>query len=116
MKKHILGMLLFVILLLSSCVFESREELFSRPDEVSFSTDILPLIQANCVSCHSQPTPNGNTPLENYDNIKAAGTSGVLLDVLRGENGRSVMPPTGALPSSEIELVERWINNGMPNN
>lgn len=116
MKQYIIGIVLFAVVVLNGCIYESREELFATPDEVSFSVDVQPLIQANCVSCHSQPTPNGNTPLENYDDIKAAGTSGVLLNVLKGENGLSVMPPTGALPADQINLIETWINDGMPNN
>ncbi|MFK7950040.1 MAG: hypothetical protein AB8G11_20790 [Saprospiraceae bacterium] len=116
MKKHFIGIILSTTLILSSCVFENREDLFETPVEVSFSTDVQPLIQSNCISCHSQPSPNGNVPLENYDDIKAAGTNGSLLNALKGENGVSIMPPAGALPASQIELIETWINDGMPNN
>lgn len=115
MKKCFIG-ILFLVLIISSCVTENRQDLFETPQEVSFSGDVQPLIQTNCVSCHSQPSPNGNVPLENYDDIKAAGTNGSLLNALKGENGVSVMPPTGSLPADQIALIETWINDGMPNN
>lgn len=115
MKKYFVGILFFV-LIISSCVTENREDLFETPQEVSFSGDVQPLIQANCVGCHSRPNPNGNVPLENYDDIKAAGTNGSLVNSLKGENGFSLMPQTGSLPADQIALIETWVNNGMPNN
>ena len=38
----------------------------------------------------------------------------LLIDYLRGRNNRLVMPPSGAMPNADIELVESWLMNGAP--
>lgn len=116
MKKQLIGITFFAILILSSCIYENRQDLFEQPDVVSFSADVEPIIQSQCTSCHSQPSPSGNTVIENYDDVKAIGTDGRLINSLKGENGFSLMPQTGSLPPDQITLIETWVNDGMPNN
>lgn len=116
MKKQLVGITLFAILILSSCIYENREDLVTQPQVVSFSADVEPIIQSQCTSCHNRPSPSGSTPLENYDDLKAIGTDGRLINVLKAENGFGIMPQTGSLPADQITLIETWVNDGMPNN
>ena len=56
------------LLLLQSCYYDSVEELYPNPVEcdttnVSYATDVWPIIESNCVVCHSGAAPSGNIKL-----------------------------------------------------
>lgn len=82
---------------------------------VTFSGNVWPVIQNNCLGCHSGSFPSANIRLENYADLVAISYTGQLLGVLRGE-GFSVMPPGGQLPQCTISQIQKWINDGTPNN
>lgn len=83
---------------------------------VSFATDVMPTIQSSFTSCHGTTSPSGGTTLNNYTTVKAAGTSGALLGTIKHQTGYPAMPQTGSLTACQIEKIETWVNNGMPNN
>ncbi len=56
-----------------------------------------------------EDVPNGSPPRNYVESFNAAGSQ--LIHQLRGDN-RDVMPPDTPLPDTEIELVERWIDEG----
>ena len=67
------------------------------------------LIQANCVSCHSNSVSNGGMNFQVDCNIVS------FKDRInaRAVNGNpSSMPPTGLLPASERAKITDWINAG----
>ncbi|MEI6397359.1 MAG: hypothetical protein WCO71_01190 [Pseudomonadota bacterium] len=70
---------------------------------VSFATDIQPIMQTYCVSCHS--AAGGRTPyLDTYANVKSS-YSAALQSVISG-----TMPQnTGTkVPSDKITLLQNW--------
>ena len=80
-------------------------------DEISFSEDLLPLINQNCTGCHNNQ--NGYS-LTNYDNIST--NSKAIIGAMRGNNYQ-LMPKGGPmLPDSLIEIMECWVNQGKLNN
>jgi len=113
-----IGMLIF----LSSCYYDVAEELY--PDKpvcdttnITFTDHVLPIINANCTSCHSGQAAAGNIRLENYNDISAAANNGSLLGVIRHEPGWSPMPKGGGkLNDCDIAEIETWVNQGAPNN
>jgi len=84
-----------------------------------YESDIQPIFDSNCTGCHGI---NGSAGLNllTYDTVINSGTvvpgnasSSILYDrITREESAQGDMPPTGSLSSSEIELIEMWINNG----
>jgi hypothetical protein len=68
----------------------------------SFNTDVLPVFQANCVSCHSS--------YSNYANISASKTS------IRSKIVDGSMPTKKSLSDAQKNAVICWIDNGAPNN
>lgn len=108
---------MFIILCLSSCEYDSEEELYGKVDcnteDVTFSKTIEPLIVGNCSieGCHVPG--NGRFLLRNYSEIKE--------NVDNGSVGRHIfefrdMPPTGPLPQCDIDQLAAWIDAGAPNN
>jgi hypothetical protein len=80
-------------------------------DTVSFSNEILPIIQNNCTGCHDNQ--NGYT-LTNHENISA--NYAAIVGSMKGV-GYKLMPDGGpSLPDSLIEKIECWVNQGKLNN
>lgn len=109
---------LFVVVVSTSCEFNSEEELYGPepepPVEVSYSAHIEPIIQMSCATtaCHTQGGfANGN--FDDYTGVKAKVDNGsfeqrVLVD--------KDMPPGGSLSNEELALLKAWLDNGAPNN
>jgi uncharacterized membrane protein len=68
----------------------------------SFANDVSPLIQGNCVSCHS----NYST----YTQIKASAAS-IRSSIVGGS-----MPKGNSLTEAQKNNIVCWIDAGMPNN
>ncbi len=112
-----------MILFLSACFYDEGLPDEISPDEVvSFAFDIQPILTTNCASCHplvasSPDLTEGNSysSITNGIYIVANDTDASIL-YQRLIGNPSIMPPSGSLPSSEIELIKVWIEQGALNN
>ena len=120
MKSVDKTLFLFLIFQLGfqSCYYDNQVNLYhlSMLDcntmSAKFSSDVLPIITNSCAtaSCHNS-TGVGGVVLQTYDQIKAKTdriTQRVLVD--------KTMPPNGTLSTSELNIIQCWINAGAPNN
>lgn len=83
-------------------------------DTISFSTQIVPMISNNCVSCHDTGNSTGYT-LTNHTNISSNASD--MLNAMHGTGGFQLMPEGGpALHDSLIQQFSCWINQGKLNN
>ena len=107
-----------LIVSLSACYYDKEDELYGGGSceivTVSFSKDIMPLIQSGCATtgCHVQGG-SGNGIFENYQGVKDKVDNGSFKDrviTLRD------MPPSSPLSNCQIAYIEAWINEGAPNN
>ena len=114
------GLFLLVLFGLNSCYYDVEEELYPGGCEtinLSYSQDIVPILENNCLSCHNQASNFGNVTLEGYDNVLLFVTNGELLGSIKHESGFSPMPQNAAqLVECDIEKIETWIADGAPNN
>ena len=105
----------------SSCVRDSQLENYPT---VSFSSEVQPIISANCTQsgCHG---PNGGEAfsLQTYEEIVAhvSPGNGRKSSIYRAITGRSLegfMPPSPSSPLTEdqIRSIFVWIEQGAPNN
>lgn len=129
------------LLLLSALVFgvgcsDRGEELMDPGggvDPISFSADVQPVFDSNCIGCHGQ---NGNGGLDlrvggSYGNlvgIDATGYAGkrvaagdsessvIYLKMTGAPGVGSVMPPAGSLPVETTDIVRQWIAEGALDN
>jgi len=127
--KFRIPILLFVIacflFLVISCSKSSEDKLNnnggSACDTVNmkYTADVLPILQANCYSCHS----NGNTAgsggisLDSYDGLKKYADNGFLAGNITHAAGYVGMPyGLPKLPDCEINTILDWIKRGAQNN
>lgn len=106
---------MFSGILFVSCDSKTTQDLSPVVSNPIYTKDIAPIMNANCVSCHS----NGDQfpDLDTYEAVKFAsdGTNtDQLMCKIEGTCG-SIMPPSGALPSATVDMVKRWISNNYPN-
>ena len=119
--RSILAKFLLLIslqLVIESCYYDSEQKLYhvTAVDctviNAKFTADVLPIISSTCAtpSCHNS-TGVGGVVLQTYDQIKVKVdriNQRVLID--------KTMPPNGALTSSELNIIQCWINAGAPSN
>lgn len=79
----------------------------------TYTNFVQPLIDRECKSCHVLQN-QGGVDLSTFSNVKDQALMN-LMDALKDLNGIAVMPPTGVLPQNDINQMQLWINNGMPN-
>lgn len=109
--------LLSVFLMLSSCYYDVEEELYitleCATDGVTYTNTVVPLLQENCLSCHSTTANFGGVTLEGYDRLITYVNNGELLGVIRHTPGFSPMPNNAPqLLECEIEKISAWVESG----
>lgn len=88
-------------------------EVLDCPDTISFATDVLPIMQDQCFSCHS---PGNNTGYIFTDHASIANQTTAIIGAMRGD-GYDLMPQGGpALPDSLIQKIRCWVQQGKLNN
>jgi len=89
----------------------------------SFTTDVAPILQKNCLACHSSAAKMGGFVMESYDLLMKGGKDGPAL--VPGKSGQSrliqmlegkVQPRmpfgTDPLPAADIAALKAWIDAG----
>lgn len=122
MNHKLLIGLFAAMFMMSGCYYDVEEELYPTLEcdtqQLSFSNDILPIIQDHCYQCHSQNNNLGaGIVLEGYNNLITFAENGQLLGAIKHQSGFSPMPKNAPqLPMCNIEKIEAWINAGAENN
>jgi hypothetical protein len=110
-----------ILFVLNSCVSNVEEELYP-PDtcdttQVTYGGTIAPIIELNCFACHEGDQSVSGISLNGYDNLKAMVDAGRLIGALRHQEGFSPMPQNAsALPECELLKIEKWVDDGAPDN
>lgn len=101
-------------LLFSSCTFEKSEALTVGCDAtMSYATDIKPIIDAKCVTCHTTGASQGD--FQTYAVVKVKVDNGTF-------NNRVFvakdMPPGGnpQLTADELQKIKCWMDQGAQDN
>ncbi len=88
-------------------------------DPVSYVRQIRPMLDARCLSCHSDDERNGGLSMEGYDHVMDAVAAGKpedsrLFKVISGESPRM---PKGSpkLSEEQVTNVRLWIEQGAKN-
>ncbi len=87
-------------------------------EDVSFSADIRPIIENNCLGCHRGANPVGGFSLETYEQVVAQVNSGRLYGAVSWQSGFVAMPygADSPLPDCDLDKIRAWIDAGAPNN
>ena len=93
--------------------------------KVDFQKHIKPLLEKNCLSCHTQGKHRGGLSLESRADLLEGGESGavvrvgdsassLLIHLVAGHEPERIMPAKGdRLTADEIGLLRAWIDQGM---
>lgn len=89
--------------------------------QVSFKQDVLPIFQKNCGFCHGAM---GGLDLKDYKSLMTMGNN--KPQVIPGKPQESllikrmeekpIMPPSGPLPTSDMQKIKQWITEGAKDN
>jgi hypothetical protein len=91
----------------------------SSAQVLTYHTDIKPLIDRHCLSCH-QPGDVGAMPLTHYEEVSAYGkmieyvTTSRLMPPWYADTTYSHFSNQRVLSSEEIQKIRDWVLNGMP--
>ena len=84
------------------------DECISTP---SFVDCVKPIIDNNCVSCHSYGGESAFLVLIDYNSINYAVNNFDLVGIIN-----TTMPKAALMPENNINIIEKWINDGAQNN
>lgn len=128
MKACFCILIVALLAVFSACTYDSAEELnpnFGQPaycdssGVVSYKDNIKPLLSASCGvsgnSCHGS-NPSSGIPLVSYTDVFDA-TGEQFMKSIRHQSGASPMPKgSGKLSDVCIATIQKWIDQGKPNN
>src|SRR5262245_59981961 len=91
--------------------------------KVEYETQVRPILSARCFGCHGPRQQQSGLRLGLRQNALRGGDYGVvivpgkaseskLIQRLLGSDAGLQMPPTGALPPDEIDVLRAWIDSG----
>ncbi|MBL0183084.1 MAG: cytochrome c [Chitinophagaceae bacterium] len=87
-----------------------------KPKATSYTTDVLPLLQARCTPCHF-PSKGGNKAnFETYATVSKFGAA-MLERVQKNPGERGFMPMRNPkLSEAEIATIKKWVEGGLAEN
>ena len=112
-----------LIVITAGCYWDNVETMLPENElcdtlQVSFSSDVVPILTNNCYSCHS----NSNAPafasglsLEDHEDVAAY--SYRIIGSINHREGFLPMPKDQEqLDSCQVKTMEAWVNQGKLNN
>ncbi|MDO5977712.1 hypothetical protein [Flavivirga spongiicola] len=106
---------LCTVVLVFNCS-NGSDDTVSQPDpnaKITYNANVKSIIASNCLQCHGNPTANGAPfSLVTYTQVKSK-----IDDILpRINSASSPMPPTGQMLFKNIELIQKWKDDGLLEN
>jgi WD40 repeat protein len=90
-----------------------------------FNSQIAPILQKNCLACHSNVAKMGGLVMESYDTLMKGGVHGRAILPGKADESRIIQMLEGKiqprmpfsedpLPAADIATIKAWINSGAP--
>jgi hypothetical protein len=100
----------------------NKARLVAAEPEVSYRSDVWPILKRHCWSCHSGTDPQGGLKMDSVADMLKGGDSGPLyvagkpeesrlLQVISGDKP-SMPPKSPPLASLKVDLLRRWVAGG----
>lgn len=111
--------LLIYILITTSCSNDSQSDLIDNTPQITitYANTIKPVIDNNCIICHSNPPQNGAPmSLNSYNLVVDAVLNRGLIDRISKPQGDPGLMPFGGtrLPQNTIDKFIEWTENNFP--
>jgi hypothetical protein len=125
MKHCLIGVHVFWLAMLAGCASQTR---------VSFQKDVYPILESNCLACHTPPQGKGyqktHLNMQSYETLMQGTVYGkvilpgdsrhsILNMLVEGRAGASMRMPherDEPLTQHEIEVLRLWVEQGAQNN
>ena len=89
----------------------------------SFTADVAPILEKNCLACHSTSVHKSGLILESYSSLMKGGKHGqpvlphdakgsLMVQMLEGDVDPQMPANADPLPASDIDRIKAWINAG----
>jgi len=121
-RKLIYLLIVFAVLLASfpmSCENNNELDLYGECDttNITWESKVASILQNNCAECHGPGKENPFVNHDSYDSEIVFVKNGKLKGVINHLDGYSKMPKNRKkLPACELEILNRWLDNGAPEN
>ncbi len=84
---------------------------------VTYGKTIIPILELNCIGCHSNVDPQGKITLEGYPNVKKLVDNGKFMGAIKHLPKFVPMPDNNMkLSDCNLRQLEIWVTNGALNN
>ena len=123
-SKSVRHLLAFSVLCVATAAPAAAEEAKGSQDGVAFfNREVLPILKANCFSCHGGEKVKGELRLSSRSGLLKGGEGGPAFDaddpaassIIEAINYESYeMPPKGKLANSQIATITKWVRMGAP--
>jgi uncharacterized membrane protein len=99
-------------------------ELRSDAEPVSFAQEVMPILEARCVECHSEENAELGLKLDTYEGLMAGSDYGSIVEAGDPDGSLMIdmiqsgdMPEEGdPVPAEELEVLRTWIAEGAEKN
>ena len=105
--------LCFFTILFSNCATDSTDDLTTPiPTAITYTQNVKAIIDTSCSTsgCHNAAGNSAGLTLETYLQVKDAFINRNALG--RMESTTASMPPSGNLPSTSIQIIKNWRDQG----
>jgi mono/diheme cytochrome c family protein len=123
---NLLILLLLPVFFITSCANENKDQLVppgcksdSTDYQVSYKTDIAPILENNCYGCHGNGNTGGSGGINLQDTTtlnKYINNGQLIANITHTSNNPMPPPPAQMLSDCEISLISLWIQQGAPKN
>ncbi len=110
--KKLFTLLIFALLLIN-CTSDSTDDLtIPVPTAITYTQHVKMIMDTSCATsgCHNAASNTAGLTLETYTQVKDAFTSRNALG--RMESTTAAMPPSGNLPTTSIQIIKNWRDQG----
>lgn len=112
--------LITILILFSSCRYDSFSDLsdidpnnpIENGETITYDEHIKPIYDQRCTSCHNPLNLEGGLDISTFstarDNI-----NGTIDRIDRQTGQPGVMPPAGRMPELDIDIIIKWLDDGL---
>jgi uncharacterized membrane protein len=110
---------LFIFLMIVSasqfcCESATYNEVAGQVTNPTYSQTIKPIMDNNCVQCHSKEADLFPI-LDTYEAVKIATQTGDVICRIDDQSCGRVMPQAGKMADVKINNIKKWAKDGFPN-
>ena len=105
-----------IVFSMFGCVYDENE---CSVADVSYATNIQPLLDANCSGCHFGETPSAGLDLSDYEQVSDSINILKILERTQLElSDDDIMPPSPNPPLNDCQILlfQNWVDQGALNN